>query len=215
MKSKIIALAGAAALGLTALAGSAAVNNASAQAAKAPIILIIDQQQIASQSAAGKTIPGQAKSIEASVKAELQAEADKLKKDIENFQKNGSLMSEEVRVKTERELQARAQGVLPQQQQIMSQAFDMAVQNAGAKILNEASPIIKSIVDKRGGTLVLDRSMVVYASAESDITAEVIAELDKKMKTVAVERVSLAEVTKRIKEAQAQQQAKAPAKPKK
>jgi outer membrane protein len=212
MKSKLIALAGAAAIGLSALAGSAAVTNASAQAGKAPVILIIDQQQIVSQSVAGKTIPGQAKSIEASVKAELQAEADKLKKDIENFKKNGSLMSEEVRVKTERELQARAQVGLPQQQQIMGQAFELAVQNAQGKILNEATPLIKAAVDKRGGTLLLDRSMVVYAAPEADITAEVIAELDKKMKTVAVERISLAEINRRLKEAAAQQQAKAPAK---
>lgn len=121
-------------------------------------------------------------------------------------------MSEEVRVKTERELQARAQVGLPQQQQIMGQAFEMAVQNAQGKILNEATPLIKAAVDKRGGTLLLDRSMVVYAAPESDITAEVIAELDKKMKTVAVERISLAEITKKLKEAAAQQQAKAPAK---
>ncbi|MEQ1931128.1 MAG: OmpH family outer membrane protein [Parvularculaceae bacterium] len=212
MKFKTIALAGAAALGMTALVGSAAVTSATAQAPKAALILIIDQQVIATQSAAGKTIPGQAQSIQNSVKAELQAEADKLKKDIENFQKNGSLMSEEVRTKTERELQGRAQYGLPQQQQIMSQAFDMAVQNAGGKILNEASPIIKTIVDKRGGTLLLDRSMVVYSAPESDITAEVIAELDKKLKTVAVERVSLAQIMKKLKEQAATQQAKAPAK---
>jgi len=212
MKSKFIALAGAAAIALSALAGSAAVTSASAQAGKAPVILIIDQQLVVSQSLAGKTIPAQAKTIETNVKAELQAEADKLKKDIENFKKNGSLMSEEVRTKTERELQTRAQYGLPQQQQIMSQAFEMAVQNAQAKILNEATPLIKASVDKRGGTLLLDRSTVVYATPESDITAEVIAELDKKMKTVAVERISLAEITKKLKEAAAQQQAKAPAK---
>ena len=212
MKSSIIALAGAAALGLTALAGSGAVTAASAQGGKAPVIVVVDRDTLVTQSVAGKTIPGQAQSIQNSVKNELQAEADKLKKDIENFQKNGSLMSEEVRGKTERELQARAQIGFPQQQQIMEQAFSLALQNAQAKILNEAGPIIKAIGDKRGATIIVDRSMLMWNAPETDITAEVVAELDKKMKTVAVERVSLAEIMKKLKEQAAQQQAKAPAK---
>jgi outer membrane protein len=202
MKSKLIALGGAAALGLMALAGSAAVSGAIAQP-KSPVILIVDQAQLVSQSAAGKTIPGQVQSVKANIEKELKAEGDKLKKDIEAYQKNGSLMSEEVRKKTEQELAMRQQVQLPQQAQIMEQAFAAAVQNAQGKILVESQPILKAIVDKRGATLLIDKSVVMYSAPENDVTAEVIAELDKKMKTVAVERVSLAQVMQKLKEAQA------------
>ena len=200
------AIAGAVALALAGFAGGALVNKAEAQGAqKAPVILIVDRAQVVSQTKAGKTIPGQAETVKKSVEKELEAEAEKLKKDIESFQKNASLMSEEVRKKTEQELQGRYQYGLPQRVQIMEQAFSNAVQTAQAKILMESQPILKEIVDKRGATILLDRSAVMYAAPETDVTQEVIAALDKKFPAVEVQKISLAELEKQIKEAQAKQ----------
>lgn len=204
MKKQAFAIAGAAMLAIAGFAGGALVNSAEAQSAgKAPVILIVDRAQIVSQTKAGKTIPGQAEQVKNNVEKELEAEADKLKKDIESFQKNASLMSEEVRKQKEQELGARYQYGLPQRVQIMEQAFSAAVQQAQAKILVESQPILKDIVDKRGATILLDRSAVMYAAPETDVTQEVIAALDKKMQTVEVEKVSLADLEKQIKEAQA------------
>lgn len=208
MKSMNLAAAGLAALALAG-AGVAAVTSAAAQGSKPAIILMVDRAALVSQSAAGKTIPTQANAIKTGIEKELQAEADKLKKDIENYQKNGQLMSEDVRKKTEQELAARQQVVLPQQAQIMEQAFTLAVQNAEAQVLNESRPILKSIVDKRGATLLVDRAVVMYGAPETDITAEVIAELDKKLKNVAVEKITLAQVMQKLKDAQSQQGKKA------
>ncbi len=87
----------------------------------------------------------------------------------------------------------------------MEQAFTNAVQTAQAKILVESQPILKEIVDKRGATILLDRSAVMYFAPETDVTQEVIAALDKKITTVEVQKVSLAELEKQIKEAQAKQ----------
>lgn len=208
MKSKNIALAGLVALGLAG-AGASAVTSASAQSAKPAVILMVDRAALVSQSVAGKTIQPQAETIKAGIEKELQAEADKLKADIDNYKKNGQLMSEEVRAKTEKELAGRQQVVLPQQAQIMEQAFTIAVQNAEAQVLNESRPILKSIVDKRGATLLVDRAVVMYGAPETDITAEVIAELDKKLKNVTVEKVTLANVMQKLKDAQGQQGKKA------
>lgn len=206
MKSKLIAATGALAL-VAAGAGAASLfSSAEAQsAAKAPVILIVSQELLVGQSEAGKTIPTQASAIKASIEKELQGEADKLKKDIENYQKGASLMSEEVRKKTEQDLAVRQQVALPQQAQIMEQVFAGAVQNAQSKVLQEAQPIMKAILDKRGGTILLDRSAVMYAAPETDITQEVLAELNKKTKTVAVQKVTLADVKKKLQEAQAAQ----------
>lgn len=182
MKNKIVAVAGAVMLATAGVAGGAFVSNAEAQSAqRAPVILIVDRAQIVSQTKAGKTIPGQAEEVKKSVEKELTAEADKLKKDIESFQKNASLMSDEVRQQTEQELAGRYQVGLPQRVQIMEQAFSAAVQTAQAKILVESQPILKEIVEKRGATILLDRSAVMYAAPETDVTQEVIAALDKKM----------------------------------
>ncbi len=202
MKKQVFAITGAIALSLVGIVGVAAINNAQAQnAQKAPVILVINSAQIVNQSKAGKTIPDQAKAVQESVIKELEAEVNKLKKDIENYQKNASLMSDEVRQRTEKELQVRQQYGLPQRQKIVSQVFDQALQNAQNKILIESQPIMKDIIEKRGATIVLDTSQVMYAAVETDITQEVISILDKKLKTVEVEKISLAEIEKKLREA--------------
>ena len=207
MKKQFYAIIGAVAVTAAGVVGLTTFEAAEAQSAqKAPVILIVDRAQIISQSKAGKTIPDQAQKVRDSVAKELEAEANKLKTDIEKYQKNASLMSDEVRQQTEKELALRQQYALPQQAQIMEQAFSAAVQNAQGKILVEARPILKEIVDKRGATILLDRSAVMYAATETDVTQEVIAELDKKMKTVEVQKISLAEIEKQLKEAAKAQQ---------
>jgi outer membrane protein len=202
MKKYFFAITGAIALTLAGATGVAMVNSAEAQSAqKAPVILVINSAQIVSQSKAGQTIPDQAKAVQASVVKELEAEVAKLKKDIENYQKNASLMSDEVRARTEKELQIRQQYALPQREKIVSQVFNQALQNAQSKILIASQPIMKDIIEKRGATIVLDTSQVMYAAVETDITQEVIAVLDKKMKTVEVQKISLTEIEKQLQEA--------------
>ena len=209
MRKSLIAIAGAGLLGLAAFAGQSAFTAVEAQNnAKAPVILVVNMEQLVSQSKAGKTIPAQAEAVQKSVSAELEAEATKLQKDIENFQKNSELMSDEVKQKTAQELQARAQYGLPQRQQIAEQAFRIALQNAQAKILQESQPILKDIVEKRGATVLLDRAAVMYAAVETDVTQEVITALDKKIDEVEVQKISLAEIEKQLREA-AQAQAEA------
>lgn len=208
MSKKFLTIAGAAALLASGLAAGTVVSSAEAQqAAKAPLILVVDQAAIVSQSDAGKTIPTQANAIKANIQKEFDVESNKLQKDIENYQKGASLMSDEVRQKTEQDLAVRQQVQLPQQAQIMEQVFSNVVQVAQAKILQESQPIMKTIIDKRGATLLLDRSAVMFAAPESDITQEVLAELNKKMKTVEVQKVTLADVKKKAAEAAAKQAA--------
>ncbi|PQA85386.1 OmpH family outer membrane protein [Hyphococcus luteus] len=207
MNRQFYAIAGAASLLIASIAGGAVFSNAEAQSAsKPPVILIVDRAQLVSQTKAGKTIPEQAEKVKASVEKELEAEADKLKKEIEDFKKNASLMSEEVRKQKEQELAGQYQYGLPQRVQIMEKAFNAAVQNAQAKILVQSQPILKDIVEDRGATILLDRSAVMYAAPETDVTQEVIAKLDKKFPEVEVEKISLAQLEKQLKEAQAKAQ---------
>ena len=207
MKSRFFTLAGALALLAGGLTGGAALSSRAEaqQSGKAPVILIVDRNALVSQSDAGKSIPGQADSIKAAIQKELDAEGQQLQKDIEKYQKGASLMSEEVRKKTEQELGYRQQVGLPQQAKIMENVFGTAVGNAEGEILNASAPILKSIVDKRGATVLLDRAAVMYAAPETDVTQEVLAELNKKMKSVTVQKVTLSDVKKKIAEIQAKQ----------
>ncbi|MGF1543400.1 MAG: OmpH family outer membrane protein [Parvularculaceae bacterium] len=183
----------------------ASVSDVEAQSkGKSPVILIVDRERLVSQSKAGQTIPGQAEKVQENVRKELEKELEKLKTDVEKFQKNASLMSEEVRNKTGQELAGREQR-LQGQAQIMERVFINAVQSAQQKVLLESRPILKDIVDDRGATILLDRSAVMYAAPETDVTQEVIANLDKKIKKVDVEDISLEDVMKKLEEAQKQQ----------
>ena len=203
MKRKLMAITGAVALVAAGVGGLAAFTAAEAQnQAKAPVILVINTEMVIAQSKAGKTIPDQAEAVRVSVAKELEGEAAKLKKDIENFQKNASLMSDEVRQKTEQELAVRQQYGLPQRAQIAEQAFRIAVQNAGSTIMAESRPILEKIVKDRGATVLLDRSAVMYAAVETDITQEVISQLDKKLQKVEVQKFSLNEIEQQLREAQ-------------
>lgn len=205
MKNRMLTAGGLSMVVAASMMAGAAFNGAEAQrrGKDAPVILTVDMQQVMSQSRAGQSIPSQAEEVRANVAKELESEASALNKEIESFQKNAELMSEDVRQKKGQELQIRSQRILPQRAQIAEQAFRIAVQNAQAKILQESQPILKDIVDDRKATVLLDKSAVLYAAEETEITEEVIKELDKDLKSVEVQKVSLAEIEKQFREAQA------------
>ncbi|MEO0879538.1 MAG: hypothetical protein AAFY22_07455, partial [Pseudomonadota bacterium] len=61
---------------------------------------------------------------------------------------------------------------------------------------------LKDIVEANGATLLLERSAVMYAAQETDITDQVVSSLDKKLKSVKVERTDLRELQRQAIEAQ-------------
>ncbi len=208
MKKQILAIAGALTLTITGVSVGSMMSSAEAQSAgNAPIILTVNRAQIIEQSKAGKEIPEKADKVRENIQKELEGEATKLSKEIEDFQKNSSLMSEEVRQQKQQELMGRQQYALPQQAQIMERAFGVVVQQAQAKILVEAKPIIDDIIKKRKATIVFDSADVLYATTDTDITQEVLSALDRKLDEVDVEQVTLAQVMKQIEDAQKAQQA--------
>ena len=202
MKKIIFAVLGVVTLSMVSIMTLSSFSQAEAQKnGKAPLILVVHQAQIIAQSKAGKSMTAQAETLQKSVGEELLGEKTKLEKDIESFQANSSLWSTEERNKKQQELAARTQVGLPQMGKVMEAAFVQAVRNAENEILKEASPIMQKIVEDRGATVLLDRSAIMYAAAETDITQEVIAKLDKKLKTVKVEQISLKELQRRAAEA--------------
>jgi len=207
MKKQFFAVAGALTLTIAGFSVGSMISSAEAQSAgNAPVILTISRAQLIQQSKAGKGIPDKAEKVRESIQRELESEAEKLTKEIEDFQKNSSLMSEEVRQQKQQELMGRQQYGLPQQAQIMERAFGTAVQQAQAKILVESQPIIADIIKNRGATIVLDSADVMYAATDTDITQEVLSALDRKLDDVEVEQISLAQIMKQIEDLQKSQQ---------
>ncbi len=203
MKAKFLSIAGAAALAISALAGTSVfVDRAEAEADRsAPVILILNQSQVLSQTKAGKSIKPQLEQLQKKAGEELNTEVSKLTKEAEDLQKQKGLLSDEVWTQKAQQIAVK-QNNLPVLREVKLRELSLSEQKAVNEINTVMRPILKKIVEKNGATLLLERSAVMYASQETDITQEVISEIDKKLKSVKVERVDLAELQRKAAEAQ-------------
>ena len=204
--SKFLSIAMAGAL----VVGSAFValtpNPASAQQSqKTPVILILNQSQVLAQSKAGQSMAPQLESLQEQANKDLNAEVEKIVKESEDLQKQKGLMAEDVWTQKAQQLAVK-QNNLPVLREVKVRELSIAEQQAINNINEVMLPILKEIVENRGATVLLERSAVMYASTDTDITQQVISELDKKLKTVKVEKVSLAELQRQAQEAQKNQQ---------
>ena len=198
MKTKLMSLAAAFSLGMAGLAGTAAVSAAAAQ--DGPVILIINQAQVIAQSKAGQSMKPQLEKLQEEANTDLNKEVEKIVKESEDLQKQKGLMAEDVWTEQAKKVAVK-QNNLPMLREVKVRELSLAEQQALGKINEQMLPILEKIVKDRGATILLDRSAVMYAANDTDITKEVIKELDKKLKSVKVEKVSLAELQKQAQEA--------------
>ena len=203
MNKKLLSLA--AALGVFGAVGAAAISSATAQqSGKAPVILILNQGQVLATSKAGQSMKPQLETLQKQANDELNAEVEKIVKEGEDLQKQKGLLAEDVWTQRAQQV-AIKQNNLPTLREVKVRELSIAEQSAVQKINDAMLPILQSIVESRGATVLLDRSAVMYAAADTDITQQVITELDKKLSTVKVEKVSLAELQRQAQQAEAAQ----------
>lgn len=200
MRKKLTAIVGATALAVAGVAASAGLSAAYAQ--NAPVILIVNQAQVLGQSKAGLSIRTQLEKLQEQANTELNAEVEKVVKEVEDLRKQKDLMSEEVWMQRAQQAEVKRQN-LPALREVKTRELSISEQQALNQLTDKLTPILERIVERRGATLLLDRSAVMYAAVDTDITAEVISELDKAISTVKVEKVSLAELQRQAQEAQA------------
>lgn len=193
MKSKFSKLFAALSLSFIGLGGTSMVSAASAQDT---VILIVNQAQIFGQSKAGQSMVPQLQKLQEVYNSELNAEVEKIVKESEDLQKQKGLMSEDVWTEQAKKVAVK-QNNLPVLREVKVRELQISENQARGKITESLLPILEKIVKARGATLLLDRSAVMYAATDNDITAEVIAELDKKLQSVKVEKVDLAELQKK------------------
>lgn len=204
MKRAAFGIIGAVALAVAGLAADAGFAPAAAQQNRAPVILIVNQAQVLAQSKAGQSIGPQLEKLQEEANQELNAEVEKIVKESEDLKKQKDLMAEDVWLEKAKQLAVK-QNNLPVLREVKVRELSLAEQQAIGKINEKLTPILQKIVEARGATLLLDRSAVMYAAADTDITSEVIAELDKAITSVKVEKVSLAELQRQAQQAAAAQ----------
>jgi len=200
MKKIFLSVLGATTLAVT-LMTAMSFTQAQAQKKGQVVVLTVILDSVVAQSKAGKYASEQVEAYRKSVVEELTSEQSTFESEVQSFQKNAELWAAEVRQQKEQELRVK-QAQLPRMASAMESVVQQTVQKAKYDILKEAEPIIKDIADKQNATLILDRSAIVFAASETDITQEIISKLDKKIKKVDVEKISLADLKKKAEEAQ-------------
>ncbi|MEO1311602.1 MAG: OmpH family outer membrane protein [Pseudomonadota bacterium] len=192
------------AAGLAAFGLAAAAPQASAfqePAAQSPVIVVVNQQAVLTQSKAGQSVAAQIEKLGETVQAELTAEAEKIRAEGERLQQQRELLAEDAFAEQVRAFQVRQQG-LAQLREKKLRELQIAEQQALGKIGEAMRPILEEIVNTRGATIMLDRAQVMFAVQETDITAEVLTKLNENLATVAVERVDLDQLAEELRAAQ-------------
>lgn len=155
---------------------------------RAAVILTVDSQRIFSESLAAQSVREQR---DAFIKA-YQPQIEQMK---EQFQSEATALEQQKTLLSPDVFDRRAQefgekwGESERKIQQRQKELTIALREADEKIKSALEPILKELVQKRGGTILLDKSLIVYSTSDSeiDITDEAIAQLNRVLPSVTVE----------------------------
>jgi Skp family chaperone for outer membrane proteins len=149
-----------------------------ASAGYAAGIGVIDMQQIFTTSPEVKQINEQLKTEFADRKTKLDDMTKTLQADMQNYQKNKSVMSKTSLTDLEKKITTEQQQL--QQAGIQFQKDVYAAQSEKTKaFLNKVKAVVKTVALKKDLTAVLPKGALLYYKADLDITSEVMSDLTK------------------------------------
>ncbi len=105
---------------------------------------------------------------------EINAAGQRLKSDIERFEKNAGTMTEQERVRKQRDLQDRDRDFQRRQRELRED-FNQRRNEELQKLLQQANKVIKEIAQRDKYDLILQEA--IYADPKVDITDQVLKEL--------------------------------------
>ncbi len=148
-----------------------------------PKILVIDRQAILVRSSAGQSIMIQARQAQQKAENDLKAEAEGIRAAGQKLQQQLAIMSASVKEQKMKafESQRSALEAKAQQKQSLIQGGVFAARN---QIGTALEPILRGIMQERGGNMLIDKNAIVFATVDVDITPIAIQRLNQKMPTV-------------------------------
>ncbi len=164
--------------------------------AQGATILVVDNARIIRDSVGGKDMSAKINAIGQAMQNELAGEATALDAERQSLETRTQNMTREA-VAADPQLRAQAEAFARKAQafqvkrqrasQELSQTEQAALNNFGVAL----DPVLQQIVDERGADLLLERSVVAFASPEVDVTDLVIQRLDATVPAINVTRVRL------------------------
>ena len=158
---------------------------ATAAAGAGPIILVVDRGAILRTSVAGKDLIRQVDELGKAMEAKYGDEEKKLRADAQELQEQAGVLSADARQKKERELRQRSEALQKKVQEEQA-AIQNGINISRTQIEQALGPILNTLFQERGATILLDRGAIVLGSVDIDITAATIQRLDQVLPTVKV-----------------------------
>jgi len=168
-----------------------AAGTAASSAVQTPRIIVIDRQQLLQRSAAGKDIFTQTQTLSKQLETQLRTEETALQGEAVKLQQELAILGADVRAQREKDFTAKQQAFQGRVQQ--RQAQIQASFNAAARQVEVAlDPILQAIMRERGANMVLDRSAVIVATSDVDVTPLALQRLDRALPRVKVDLIAAA-----------------------
>ncbi|MBN9572107.1 MAG: OmpH family outer membrane protein, partial [Alphaproteobacteria bacterium] len=117
---------------------------------------------------------------------EFKGQGDSLRKQGESLQQQIAILAPDVKAKRIADFEGKQRALQSKVQQ-RQELIQGGVIKAREQVEKALGPIIQGIMQERGGNILLDRSAVVFATGDIDITRLAVQRLDQKMTKVKVE----------------------------
>jgi len=154
----------------------------------APKIVVIDRSAVMRASKVGQDIVRQINAYTDQAEKDLRGQGAALQKDGAAFQQQAAILSNDVKNRKLKELQARRAGLQAQaqkKQNLIQGGFIKARQ----QVEQALGPVLQGIMAERGANLLLDRNAVVLGTVDVDITGLAVQRLNQKMPSLKVDLV--------------------------
>ncbi len=179
---KFTALFSIAAFSAALLASSAMAADAPATA---PVVAVVNIQQVMRDATAAKSVREQLESKQKSYQSELSKKDESLRKEEEELKKQRSVLSKEAFEKKAAEFRKKATDV---QKEVQSKkaSLDGAFDRSLAEIQKAVSEIIAGMAKEKGFQVAVPSAQTLYFDSKLDISGDVLNELNKKLTKVDV-----------------------------
>ena len=157
---------------------------------QAPRIVVIDRQQLLQRSAAGKDIFTQTQTLSKQLETQLRTEERALQSEATQLQQQMAILAADVRAQKEKDFTSKQQAFQTKVQQRQAQ-IQASFNQAARQVEVALDPILQTIMRERGANMVLDRSAVIVATSDVDVTPLALQRLDRALPRVKVDLAPL------------------------
>jgi|GEM_PF-2354347 Skp family chaperone for outer membrane proteins len=161
----------------------------------APVVVLVDMQQLVYNSKAGKGIQGQMEKQRQAFSKEVAQQEDELQKARTELERQRSTLPPDQFEAKGRQFQQRLQE-LDRSVQAKQKAWQAVYSEAMSKVEESALQVVAEIAAEHQANLVMQKAAVIFSKDGFDITADAMQRLDQRLPAVTVNQPKPVEVAK-------------------